>query len=74
MEHTQPVVTEPRRLHRGHTLAVAQPLGQMVVCTGGTLAVTLDPAAQHGAVDYGGRLLVHALSDAMVSVVSVPCH
>ena len=53
-----------RELRKGETLTLTQPAGHAVLCSHGVLWITCQPAD-----DGAGRLQIHAVTDACVSVV-----
>ena len=58
-----------RDLRKGETLAIDRPQGQAILCTHGALWITYEQALPEGTGEAGSRMLVHALTDACVSVM-----
>jgi hypothetical protein len=70
---------QEQRIRHGDTWIVDQPLGKAVICTEGSLWITHDHEPADHIVEQGGRyavghrsrMLVHAMSDSKVQIVSV---
>ncbi len=55
-------------LRKGETLTIERPLAQAVLCTHGALWITYEQTPAAGAGEPEARMVVHALTDACVSV------